>query len=376
VNVKSGNSDPNKFVLIFGGGYDPRQENPPYAKDTIGNRIYMVDAKTGSLLWYAGGPGTGAPKLSLDEMNNSIPAPVSVIDSNGDGFADRMYAGDMGGRVWRFDLFNGKEAASLVTGGVLARLGAGVAAATSPGTPAQSTVRRFYNAPDVSLIQQGDDDPYYNVAIGSGYRGHPLNKDTSDAFYSLRDKRPFAQMTTSDWASYKPITESDTGLIDISSNPLGTPIAAADRGWKYHFDSGNKGEKVLAPSTTFNNVVLFNTYQPSDGTSDSCYPTSKNRVYALYASSGKPALDMNKDGEVDNEDVSKTLAFTNGIAGGVTVGVDFSNKVGTTPPGDPTPTTPVTPGAGVPVCRSALEVVECPQGTGANRTFWKRKDAK
>jgi hypothetical protein len=84
---------------------------------------------------------------------------------------------------------------------------------------------------------------------------------------------------------------------------------------------------------------------------------------------------MNKDGEVKNDDVSKTLAFTNGIAGGVTVGVDFSSAVGTKP-GGTNPTTPVTPGGGVPVCRSALEVVQCPQGMGANRTFWKRKDAR
>ncbi len=63
------------------------------------------------------------------EMNNSIPAPIRVIDTNGDGFADRMYAADMGGRIWRFDIFNGKDPTSttdpLVAGGIFATLGAG-----------------------------------------------------------------------------------------------------------------------------------------------------------------------------------------------------------------------------------------------------------
>ena len=53
-------------------------------------------------------------------MNNSIPGRITVIDTNGDGFADRMYAGDMGGRVWRFDIINGSGASTLVTGGVIA----------------------------------------------------------------------------------------------------------------------------------------------------------------------------------------------------------------------------------------------------------------
>jgi hypothetical protein len=236
-------------------------------------------------------------------------------------------------------------------------------------------VRRFYNAPDVSRIQQGDDDPYYNIAIGSGYRGHPLNRETNDAFYSLRDKRPFAQMTANDWQNYTPITESDKGLIDISANPLTTPVTPAARGWMYHFNNtANPGEKVLSPSTTFNNVVYFNTYQPNDGAATSCYPVSNNRVYALYASSGKPAVDLNRDGKIDGSDVSKLLGFSSGIAGGVTVSVDYSGKTddGTTTP----PAGTTLPGGGVPMCRSGLEVIPCPPGTGANRTFWKRKDAK
>ncbi len=55
VNIASGAAQNNqKLVLIFGGGYDSAQEDASkLADDTVGNRMFMVDAKTGALLWYA-----------------------------------------------------------------------------------------------------------------------------------------------------------------------------------------------------------------------------------------------------------------------------------------------------------------------------------
>ncbi len=49
MNVDStGQTDTEKFVLIFGGGYDNTQESQSYSADRKGNRIYMVEAKTGN----------------------------------------------------------------------------------------------------------------------------------------------------------------------------------------------------------------------------------------------------------------------------------------------------------------------------------------
>ena len=97
-------------------------------------------------------------------MDYSIPADIRVIDLDGNGLADRMYAADMGGQVWRFDITNGQTAASLVAGGVIAQLGAAGLA-----TPAVSDVRRFYYAPDVAFVNN-DDYNFIHVGIGSGHR--------------------------------------------------------------------------------------------------------------------------------------------------------------------------------------------------------------
>ena len=77
-------------------------------------------------------------------MTNAIPGEVRAVDLTGDGFADRMYAADMGGRVWRFDIRNGQPASSLVWGGVFASLGLGDVAthhAIRPRTAASSMRR-------------------------------------------------------------------------------------------------------------------------------------------------------------------------------------------------------------------------------------------
>lgn len=369
-----GNVNEQKLVLVFGGGYDTTQESQPYSVDSSGNRIFMVDAQTGRLLWFAGGPSTVTaarlPDLELENMTHSIAAAVKVIDVNGDSFADRIYAGDMGGRIWRFDIFNGNSPPTLVTGGVLAQLGA----AGTGANPANSIARRFYNSPDVALIQQAGRDPYYNIAIGSGYRGHPLNTVTEEHFYSIRDKRPFAQLSQGDYARATPILENN--LTDITADPLGTSVSPDGLGWKLRVSAqaGRAGEKVLAESTTFNNVVLFSTFQPTQPSeANPCFATNVNRVYALYASSGKPALDLNNDGAVNNDDVSRKLDQSNTIAGKVVIGIDYKPPRGRDPND---PNAPDDPG-GDTACRALVgaEGIRCPGGSGVQRTFWQRQDA-
>jgi len=360
----STNTNAQKFVLIFGGGYDTAQEGYTYTTDTVGNRIFMVDAQTGGVLWYAGGSGgPGSPNLVLAKMNNSIPARISVIDIDGDQLADRMYASDTGGRIWRFDIFNNNPANTLVAGGVLAQLGAG-----SNASPTLQNTRRFYYAPDVALIQRRAVDPYFNIAIGSGYRGHPLETATQDRLYAVRDKQPFARLTQATYNTLTPIL--DTDLVDITANPgvVSVPLAAAGWQLQLRLNGGWVGEKSLAESTTVENVIFFTTYEPGAPNGNSpCVPSATNRVYALKVDNGGAALDFNDDGIVDNNtnatgsDLFSDLHQDQGIAGGTTVGM-YSNGAnnGTTP-----------------ICTNGWHLLsKCVGPGGAVRTFWNRNDVQ
>ena len=58
-------------------------------------------------------------------MRSPAGSPFSI--PNGDGYSDRMYAADLGGRIFRYDITNGNSASTLVAGGVFAALGQGLA---------------------------------------------------------------------------------------------------------------------------------------------------------------------------------------------------------------------------------------------------------
>ncbi|WQN29385.1 PilC/PilY family type IV pilus protein [Stutzerimonas stutzeri] len=195
-------------VLIFTGGYDPQQDNDspntPLASDTQGNALYIVNAETGQLIWRAGHESETGANLKLATMTHSMPANPVIIDANGDGFADIIYAVDTRAQVFRFDIDNGATSVSnLATGGRIANLG---------GTTALDN-RRFFSMPDVAMIKERGGKSYFALAIGSGYRAHPLNEDTIDRFYVLQDGPVFSKPQ-----SYQTLTEAH--LTDVSSVDL------------------------------------------------------------------------------------------------------------------------------------------------------------
>ena len=122
-------------------------QDAAHATDATATRSSWWTPKSGDLLWYAGPSTDTNADLGHPTMLHSIPGDVRVFDLTGDGFADRMYAADMGGRVWRFDIHNGQTRDDLVTGGVFASLGN-----AHLGVHPNASTRRFYSAPDVSFL--------------------------------------------------------------------------------------------------------------------------------------------------------------------------------------------------------------------------------
>jgi type IV pilus assembly protein PilY1 len=365
VNVSGVTQNGQKLVLIFGGGYDAGQELYTRRADTMGHRIFMVDAKSGALIWWAGqnsgaigDAAAQAKRLIVPGMGNAIPGSITVLDYNRDLYADRMYAADLGGRLFRFDITNGNPVSTLVTGGVYAVLGAGAAAGTmtSAGTADDANTRRFYNSPDVTLLEPFGDKPFYNIAIGSGYRGHPLHKITSDRFYAVRDKQPYTPWTQATYNAWTPITDAD--LYDVTSNIINPGTTLAHPGWKLRFGltgyGATDGEKVLADSITVASTVMFNTYYPLDPlTSNPCVPRQGNYAYMLDAFTGG-VLPPKIPG--DPAPPPRVPVPQNGIAGTPSIG-NFENA------------------AGVPdtVCFNSVMVMNiCPDANSSFRDYWRK----
>jgi type IV pilus assembly protein PilY1 len=349
VRVAGAKQNGEHFVLIFGGGYSP---SAPLA----GNRIFMVDAASGHVLWQAEG------------MTSPVPASVTVLDTDGDGFADRMYAIDVNGSLWRFDIRNGQPRDSLVTGGVIANL-------RDPSLAA-SAAPKFFNAPDVALIQRGG--PYYSVSVGSGDPTSAKTAAARDRFYSVRDREPFDARSQPSYDAATPLLFGD--LVNISASLDSTVLPFDAPGWM--IDMTAAGEKVAADSVTVNGVVMFTTFQPSASAS-ACEVTGSTRVYAVRVDTARAGADLNGDGKITSADVSIALpaigppaavrvrlgapddrATSAGSSGEGTVGPGGRAPAGSTP-------------SLTPLCTVGSETLKaCASATALVRTFWQRPGVK
>lgn len=285
-------------VIIFSGGYDPAQDGRTTVQsDGVGRAVYIADALTGQRLWWAS--SQGGADLALSTMVYSTPASPKVIDMNGDGIADRIYMADAGGQIFRINLNAvNTGASSLANGSRIAVLSdANVAAASRTAANA----RRFFASPDIALIKDKVAEPFLSIAIGSGFREKPNNQSIQDRFYVLRD--PDEQVGENNPLS---ITEAD--LFDATENVIGQGTAAeaavartaleTKKGFfiKLVDEANNfKGEKVISDSLTFNNQVIFTSFQPGVSQSACASVLGLSRLYFLNIVDGTPVADLSSN---------------------------------------------------------------------------------
>ncbi|MCK5002400.1 MAG: hypothetical protein KAS57_05220 [Gammaproteobacteria bacterium] len=299
-----------KTVLIFGAGYDTNQDVLiERGADSVGRGIFIVDADSGELLWSAGPSDAAYPvDLPLPEMKYSIPARIKPIDIDSDGFTDRLYAGDMGGQLWRIDIDNDATGSISVTGGRIADLA--VDASVNDN-------RRFYSPPDVALIIEEGQSPYLSVIANSGYRAHPLQTDTHDRIYMIRDNDVYQVPT-----NYTTVTEAD--LYDTTDNDIGegdqVTIDAAKitlssaKGWYItlnEIDGSFVGEKALSEPLILNNVAIFTTFIPAAAglSEDLCKANDgTGAIYFVNVVDGTPTYDSTGDDVKSREDRRILLA--------------------------------------------------------------------
>ena len=148
-----------------------------------------------------------------------------------------------------------------------------------------------------------------NIAIGSGYREHPLDTTIRDAFFVMADKNIYGPaLDNSGNPVYTSITMSD--LYDATSNVIGqgtqVEITAAQtalagkKGWFIWLnESGGSfiGEKVLAKSLTFSDMLMFTTYTPIAANTGACSPSQGRALtYLVNIKDGTAIYDFNKSG--------------------------------------------------------------------------------
>lgn len=181
-------------VLIFGGGYDMRYEEDDYVPTSVspaqGNAIYMIDAKTGELIWSVSKEANSSSKVTSNinaNMLNSITGGITVLDRDNDGLMDHIYAADLGGQVFRADFENARiEQFGFAAVNIFSNKGVTRILNAAPAD--KKLAYRFYESPVVSFFRRegGPDNGklFAMVNVISGNRSAPLS--------TLRDNNAFA----------------------------------------------------------------------------------------------------------------------------------------------------------------------------------------
>lgn len=247
-------------VLIFGAGYDAAVDDldpiPVGVNNTVGRGIFVVDGITGNVIWQAGPstPATLSPGevfQSVPTMTYAIPSDIAILDRNSDGYADRLYVGDMGGNLWRADINDAAPANWTVN--KLASLG-------YAANPTVGSRRKFLYSPDV-VYSTDSTGPYDSVLIGSGDREHPFNGfgDAANPLINAVTNRYYMLKDRSIGFTFSGTTIVEADLFDNTSNTA-SPAPATARGWLITLATG---EKVISSSITLGNATFFNTNQPT-----------------------------------------------------------------------------------------------------------------
>jgi hypothetical protein len=93
------------WVAFVGSGYD----NNPDPGAVLGNVFYAVDLADGGIFWTfaADEVDTSDPARTGDQypnIQNTLPSSPAHVDINRDGYVDRVYIGDLDGRLWKVDV--------------------------------------------------------------------------------------------------------------------------------------------------------------------------------------------------------------------------------------------------------------------------------
>jgi len=246
--VKGHSSDVNQPVVIVGGGYDTCDDQDAAPNTACssrkGNRVYVIDGPTGTLLREFATTG-------------SVVGDLTLLDRDFDGFVDQAYVADSSGGIYRIDFV---DPANPGTTRAKADWTITEIARTSGGN------RKFLFAP-AALAGSGE----VFLALTSGDRERPLitnypfKTPVTNRAYQLSDKFE----TTTDPATGT-VTGSVLNLDDISlmqdftngsDCTTASPEANNKRGWFFDLNTGT-GEQGVTSSLIFGGLIFFSTNRP------------------------------------------------------------------------------------------------------------------
>jgi type IV pilus assembly protein PilY1 len=324
-------------VMFLSAGYDAAANDAmSQGTATMGRGVYALDALTGTPLWFAGAANLVAsiPSAKLvTGMSFAIPAEPAPIDSNGDGYVDRLYIADTGGNLWRADV-SATNASASDTGRCEALGGQFICASFSSWNAyriaelgrdtgeTNPSPRKFLFSPDVVPLNS----LYDAVLIGSGDRERPREALTPERFFMVKDTHALTSSAPSTPITSANLYDATANLIQVGSTEQKAAAQVsldAASGWYVNLAYSNSvirpdgtvctvssaaGEKVVTRPLTIGGTTVFGTNIPDTivsqcSSGQACTNgLGEARIYALNFENGSAVLDFNSSGVINTAD--------------------------------------------------------------------------
>jgi len=245
---------------------------------------------------------------------NGLSTPTAV-DSNGDGYVDRVYAGDLQGNMWAFSLTGGASnwGVTYKNGSTpLPLFQAKNAAGDLQPITAKPSVIRHPAYPNLSNAA-----PNLMVLFGTGQyvSVDDLSNSQTQSFYGIWDKGQATDQTNKQLSRGNLVEQTiTTGTVNgqdvrITSNayvPYGETDNTKRFGWyiDLHTADAKTGERIVSNAVVINDVAFFTTYIPNSevcGTGGSSWFMFLNAANGSYPD--EPVISINYDRYVDDKDL-------------------------------------------------------------------------
>ncbi len=309
----TGDGKAKLFIVFLDGGVDGVWTDG--SVDSSGNAtpVDYIELDTGV------GTIVGSDCLDSSSDCNGLSTPHAV-DLDGNYTIDRVYAGDIQGNLWAFDV---SATTSITTNWKSAYVdGSGVAKPLFIASSLQPIMDKpiTIKHPEIGDSSSPSNSPNLMVFFGTGQ--YLTSSDVStvptipQSFYGVWD-HGVQELTPSDLVEQT--FDSSTTFLDVNDVDVTDKVrvlsnntvdyAGGDDGWKINFNiSGVNGERVIVDPDLHAGLVFFNTWIPDTTPCNSGgggFLMSVEQVNGGAPDTNDPAFDFNGDGTIDSNDLVK-----------------------------------------------------------------------
>lgn len=279
----------NKWAAILGNGYNSTNG---YAA----LMILFLDGPTGTGgVWTA---GTDYLKIVADTSgSNGLSSPLPV-DTDGDGYVDTVYAGDLKGHMWKFFVGPNASDATVTSSPATWK----IALSGSPLFTAQDTASPANPQPIISPpVASLHPTTGWMVLFGTGkfLENSDINNTLVQTYYGIHDTN--VAVSSRGELVGKVLSSSYPRVVSSTISVAVTDPPTTERGW--YADLSISGERLVGRPTLENGLIFFDTITP---TGAACSGGVSSGLQALdYLTGDMPDvsvfgnIDINSDGIYD-----------------------------------------------------------------------------